>query len=92
MYSFFSKNPTTIIEDQNMHKASVRRFFALFLAILTVPSFVHIPVYAEEEPIGEAICTAKSAMNLRSGPGTSYEKSGSLPGSTFVYLYEISGN
>ena len=31
-------------------------------------------------------------MNLRSGPGTSYEKSGSLPGSTFVYLYEISGN
>ncbi|MBE5760307.1 MAG: SH3 domain-containing protein, partial [Clostridiales bacterium] len=91
MYSFFSKNLTINIKDQNMYKASVRRFFALFLAILMVSSFVHIPVYAEEEPIGTAICTASKAMNLRSGPGTSYEKSGSLPAKTVVDVYEIKG-
>ena len=42
--------------------------------------------------IGTAICTAKSSINLRSGPGTSYKKTGTLPAKAAVDVFQQSGS
>jgi len=42
--------------------------------------------------IGKVVCTAKSSMNLRSGPGTSYAKSGQLKAGVKVSFYEVQDN
>jgi uncharacterized protein YraI len=42
--------------------------------------------------IGTAKCTAVNSMNIRSGPGTSYAKIGTLPGGTTVKVFQKSGN
>ncbi len=42
--------------------------------------------------IGTAVCTARSTMNLRSGPSTSNKVVAKLPGGTTVQVYAISGS
>ncbi|MEM5768624.1 MAG: SH3 domain-containing protein [Bacillota bacterium] len=45
----------------------------------------------ESEPVGVAVCTARSYLTLRTGPDSSSEAVGRLPAGTFVKVYAQSG-
>ncbi|MHB1315657.1 MAG: SH3 domain-containing protein [Christensenellales bacterium] len=58
----------------------------------TAPEITPPPTPVAETDIGKAVCTARTKINLRTGPGTSYQIVDILPGKTSVDIYEISGN
>ena len=64
----------------------------LSVELNTSPSSSASAAQSSDGSIGTARCLAKSYMNLRKGPGTSYAKVGTLPGATVVKVYQKSGN
>lgn len=66
-----------------------------FLLALLIVSILVLPAFTAKaegsEPIGVAVCTAKSSLKLRSGPSTSYKVVANLPARSFVKVYAQSG-
>ena len=70
--------------------------FLFFMMIVVLMSLIFCiaeikDVHAEEKPIGTAICTAVTRMNLRKGPSISAAVVGTLPAKATVNVYQISG-
>lgn len=71
------------------------RITGFLLALFMVSILFMIPALTAKaegsEPIGMAVCTARTSLKLRSGPSTSYKVVVKLPAKAFVKVYAQSG-
>jgi len=76
-------------------KKRFNRIIVIFVALVTIvlcfAPLTSARAEADGEPIGMAVCTARSSLSLRIGPSETYKSMSELPAGTFVEVYAQSG-